>query len=698
MTLPVTDLIVQQLLEFDPNFEVGAGTALSGLMIEPMSVVLQPVVDELTVAQASKSILTILESSDPDAFPEDLVDALASNEFVERQPGQIFSDVERLKFFSPQAFSAPKGTLIWRGPAGQRYTNSEAVSITKAEMALNQEASLYFIDIPILALEEGSSFNVAAGSITAMEAEPAGVASMTNRFGSAVGRDRETNTELIGRIKVAVTVRALVTGRGIVVTLTENFTSIVEITPIGFQDPEMMRDIVYNVHIGGNVDVYVKTAAFVSGEKDVFNLRIDTSRRTVGSSTVVASVANQDYDLSHQSLDETDTAVLVKSIDGFAFLRHQDFDIDLATGQIHRLPNATEDPFDPTPSVILHVEITGASCTTSKRFVSTGDFGDARAGQILTISTPASVAGTYTVKTVIGIDEIEIFGVFPGSTFPVAAVDAVLDDLLVVEYEYNPISIDVIGAVRNVDRTDYTITDVPFIIIDAIEELDPISGEPTGVLLNGDGGYGTGGYGEGGYGVGSAPDFLFVVTEPTLRFSVREDNLIVFDQSWLGKAVRVTYRHANAIPAIQAFCDDRDEQSQSASLLVRNYIPVFVDGDGAIDYDIDAADIATALSVDEMTIIVKEFIDDIANALPLELTDLVDVMYDNGAVRVDLEDLQKLQGAIHHENGTREFVVPTPQGVLEIPDEEIPDPTDKPLSRRIARFIANEITLNRIVV
>lgn len=706
MTLPVTDLIVQQLLEFDPNFEVGAGTAISGLMIEPLSIILQPIVDELTVAQASKSILTILESSDPDAFPEDLVDALASNEFVERQPGQIFSDVERLRFFSPQAFSSPRGTLIWRGPAGQRYTNSEAVSVTKSEMTLLQEGSLYFVDIPILALEEGSSFNVAAGSITSMEAEPVGVASMTNRFGSAAGRDRETNTELIDRIKVAVTVRALVTGRGIIVTLTENFTSIVEITPIGFEDPEMMRDIVYNVHIGGNVDVYVKTAAFVSGQKDVFNLRIDTTRRTAGSSTVVASVANQDYALAHQSLDNTSVTPLVKSIDGFAFLGLQDYTLNSATGQIRRLPNATEDPFDPSPSVIFHLEVTGASCTATgdplraKRFFKSGAFSDVRAGQILTISTPASLAGAYTIKEIISVDEIEIFGTFPGAigSFPISSVDAIIDDLLVVEYEYNPISIDIIQTVRDVARTDYTITDVPLIIVDAVEELDPISGETTGVLLSGDGGYGAGGYGEGGYGIGSAPDFVLVVTKPTLRFSDREDNYLAFDSSWLGKAVRVTYRYANAIPAIQAFCDDRDNQTEAASLVVKNYIPVFVDGGTTIDYDIDAADAATAISVDEMTTRVKASINDISASRPLELTDLVDVMYNNGAVRVGLSSLQKLQGSIHHEDGTLEFVSPTAEGVMAIPSDPIPDPTDRPLSPRIARFIANNITLSRSVV
>ena len=257
MTLPVTDLIVQRLLEFDATFDVGSGVATTGLLIEPLSVILQPIVDELTVVQATQSVLTILESSNPDSFPEDIVDAIASNVFVERDPGSIGSTVERLRFFEPQPFSAPKGALVWLGPTGQRYANSEPVSVSKAEMALNQDGTLYYIDVPIVALEEGDAFNVDAGTIADMEARPIGVANTTNLFKVADGRTRETNTQLIDRIKVAVTVRALVTGRGIIVTLTENFTSIVEILPVGFGEPEMQRDIVYNVHIGGNVDVWV---------------------------------------------------------------------------------------------------------------------------------------------------------------------------------------------------------------------------------------------------------------------------------------------------------------------------------------------------------------------------------------------------------------------------------------------------------
>ena len=151
MALPVRDFIIQRVLEYDNTYDVGAGVPTTGLLIDPLSVILQPVIDEISVVQASKSILTILESTDPDSFPEDIVDGLASNVYVDRSPGAIGSDVVRIRFFEPQAYSAQQGVLIFRGPSDQRFTNSEAVSVLVAEMSLNQEGTLYYVDIPLRA-------------------------------------------------------------------------------------------------------------------------------------------------------------------------------------------------------------------------------------------------------------------------------------------------------------------------------------------------------------------------------------------------------------------------------------------------------------------------------------------------------------------------------------------------------------------
>ena len=690
MALPVKDFIIQRLLEFDSSFDTGAGVPTTGLMIEPLSVILQPVIDELTVVQASSSILTILDSSDPDSFPEDIVDGLASNAFVDRNPGSIGSDVMRIRFFEPQDFDSQQGVLIFRSSGGQRFTNSEAFNVTSPEMSLNKEGTLFFADIPIVSLEEGEDFNTEAGGITRMEAEPNGVANVTNLFGIIDGRNKETNTELIARIRVAVTVRALVTGRGIIVTLTENFTTIEEITPVGFGDPEMMRDIVFNVHIGGNCDVYIKSAAFTSASQDFFGIEVDTTRQAPGQGTVVLLEESVGYFLGHSSIDRTNIVPVVKAIDGLVtYTEGVDYTIDDLPGNIFRIPAGSG-------GIIFHIAGTAGVVTDTKTLTETSAFGGVRRGMILTIDTPGTVAGTYTVKDSPDADTVVIYGNFP--TGSETGVSWKIDDHLSVVYEYNPVSVDIIEAARSTDREIFTITDVPLMFIESIEVLDPLSGEPTGELLDGFGGFGAGGFGIGGFGVGSGADFRLVVTESTLRHSTFEDNYIEFNVNFLGFALRVNYLHAPAIPPIQAFMDDRNNQSETASLLARHHIPIFVDNGEAIIYDIPAADEATSITTDEMVALIEEHIDDIDEATDLETSDVIDVMYDNGAVRVDIGTIQSLKGEIHNHDGSIEFTLPNDAGSIVVPEPEIADPSEKPLSPRIARFRARSISVERNVI
>ncbi|NIR13249.1 MAG: hypothetical protein GWN86_04575, partial [Desulfobacterales bacterium] len=69
--------IVERLLEYDSTFDTGGGIVTTELMVKPLSVVLQPLRDEIDEVKQNQSILTVLEEDDPDGFDEDVVDALA---------------------------------------------------------------------------------------------------------------------------------------------------------------------------------------------------------------------------------------------------------------------------------------------------------------------------------------------------------------------------------------------------------------------------------------------------------------------------------------------------------------------------------------------------------------------------------------------------------------------------------------------
>src|SRR5262249_39506373 len=149
--------------------------------------------------------------------------------------------------------------------------------------------TLFFITTTFVSTDVGERFNIAAGSITGLQSPPAGVIGATNPTDSdMLARNKETNTQYIDRIKVAITVRALVTGRGIITSLTSNFPFLTEVQPIGYGDREMMRDILFHTHFGGNVDIYCKTPAPDQNQQDFKGLLIDTDKRLGINTSVVA--------------------------------------------------------------------------------------------------------------------------------------------------------------------------------------------------------------------------------------------------------------------------------------------------------------------------------------------------------------------------------------------------------------------------
>lgn len=705
MALEVTDFIVERLLEYDSTFDTGGGIVTTELMVKPLSVVLQPLRDEIDEVKQNQSILTVLEEDDPDSFDEDVVDALASNVFIERSEGGKATGTVRVRYFSPQAVDIGTGLAAFLDSSGKRYLNTNPISITAAEMSLNVDGSLYYFETSVEAEEEGSDGNVDIGGIQEFENEPTNVANVTNLTAFSDGVSRETNTELIDRIEVAVTVRALVTGRGIVTTMQDNFPTILEIKPIGFGDPEMQRDIVYNTHVGGYVDVWVKTPSLTEDSTyDVTGLVSDPTRQVAGSSTVVmlqdAAGSNPyqpatptEYDLTHSNLDDEITSPVVRSADGFAgYTELSDYLITLSTGKISRVPTGS----------IFHIRNnTGTTQDDGtgriKEFIDGGsDFTFVRPGMQLTVTFPSSVAGVYPVKEATSV-KVTIYNEFPAVV--AGTVQWQIDDVVNATYDYNPLSIDIIGTPRSTAREDYTITNVPVMKVKSIEVLDPSTGEPTGTFLDTTGGYGQGGYGIGPYGIGTGPEWLLRVVEANLRFSTAEDNYLDISKAYTGFSLRVTYDYAPQIAEYQNYVENDLNRVETADLEVKHFIPVFVDTVTSITYKVLASN-TSALSATGMQTAVEDLVDTVPIGESLELSDIVDLLYNSGASQVGLGF--SLRGEIHNTDGTIEFITSTDDGELTVPTRtvvgtELPQ-TDKPLTPNIAHFIPGDITLVRTTV
>ena len=265
--VPLTDIdvmgmIVQGIETYDPEIQAGReGSAIKDIAVKPLTSMLLPYVTELEAIRNSLSFLNV------DKLSDETADALAANLFVTRRSGSIASGIVRVYFENPSSAVIPAESEFRNGSGKVYYTRQET-AISAEEMALNFEDNLYYVDAIVEAKEPGIEYNTEARTVsTPLTPLPTGVVSVTNPQAIVGGENKETNAELKERIKTAITVRDLVTKKGITYVIPDLFPFVREIRPIGFRDPEMLRDEVLGYHIGGKVDIYVKPNALVEDSK-----------------------------------------------------------------------------------------------------------------------------------------------------------------------------------------------------------------------------------------------------------------------------------------------------------------------------------------------------------------------------------------------------------------------------------------------
>lgn len=279
MTLPVLDFIVARLQEYDPTFELRPGTAFYETFIKPLTVILQPLQDEIDLVKLNQSFRRIVELPDPNAHDEDAVDALASNVFVDRITGGKAAGVARMYYSEAQDVIWATGALTFTSSGGQQYTNVADVNITATNMTRNVERDLYFLDVGVAAVDYGEEYNLDAADMLVQTSDPNAL-TCTNKNPITGGLARETNVDFIKRTKDAIALRDMNTGKGIRAIMFDTFSdTLLELQPVGFLDPEMRRDIVYNTHIGGKIDAYVKTLTILEKTFNAIGLLIDDTRR-----------------------------------------------------------------------------------------------------------------------------------------------------------------------------------------------------------------------------------------------------------------------------------------------------------------------------------------------------------------------------------------------------------------------------------
>lgn len=230
------DFIRARMAQDYPSLNFGVGSSLADVLLRPLQSVLEPLREELAAIERADSL------ADPSTLTDDQVDALASRWFVSRREGTYATGTARIYVRQPVFQSIPI-TAQFLTADGLVFYPAAATFFQATDVLNNREGDLYYVDVPVVAEAPGSAYSLSSPNMLTTSKGLSGVYRIGNPYAFTIATDRETNEELLARVRSSISERSLTTRRGIRAALYANFPGFSDIEVVGFGDPEMQRDV-----------------------------------------------------------------------------------------------------------------------------------------------------------------------------------------------------------------------------------------------------------------------------------------------------------------------------------------------------------------------------------------------------------------------------------------------------------------------
>lgn len=241
-TMDLQKFIGARLVQEFPDMTTVDGDAVMDLLVNPARLLMEPIVQEI------RRVRENLSFKDPSTMTLDEADALGANFFSSRERGDFSRVVVRIYFTAPQNIRVTPSNYCFTS-SGLQFLPIQIQSIYVDEMLYNKEGSYYYFDVSTVANEPGDAYNIEQGSIIGIYGVPAAIRA-TNKMRASGGLAEESVEEYVGKISEELTERSLVTERGVLAAIRKNFPAIQQVATVGFNDPEMQRDILTGEGIG----------------------------------------------------------------------------------------------------------------------------------------------------------------------------------------------------------------------------------------------------------------------------------------------------------------------------------------------------------------------------------------------------------------------------------------------------------------
>ena len=270
-TVDITTFVNDRMVQAYPDLATKEGDTLTDLLNKPVTLLFDPLVRENT------RVARNLSFKDPASLTLDEADALGANYYSNRRTGDYSKGVGRIFFNAAQDVTAsPVNFLTSR--TGLHFFPRTIQSIRAEEMILNydNEKALYYFDINCIAEKPGTAYNIEPGELFSI-ANIAAAVRVDNLRRFQFGETEESAEEFISRIQQELSERSLVTLRGIASKILENFPEVTRLNVVGFNDPEMQRDVIKGGGLGGIMASGVAGSVVVDGEGKLYSRRFYTT-------------------------------------------------------------------------------------------------------------------------------------------------------------------------------------------------------------------------------------------------------------------------------------------------------------------------------------------------------------------------------------------------------------------------------------
>lgn len=252
-----------------PDLATKEGDAITDLLIKTSALLWAPYKRE------TQRIANNLSFRDPSILTLDEAEALGANLFSERNRGTFSRGPVRIYYAQPQSVSVSPANFVTT-KNGLHFFPDSIQSIRTDEMLLNVEGTLYYFDINVIAEKPGDQYNIDPDEIVTI-ANVTSAVRVTNKRRFRFGNPDETAVAFVDRIQQELSERSLVTLRGIGAQITKTFPEVTRLGVVGFNDPEMNRDVIEGGGFGPILSFGFLASPVPDGENKTRTRRLDLS-------------------------------------------------------------------------------------------------------------------------------------------------------------------------------------------------------------------------------------------------------------------------------------------------------------------------------------------------------------------------------------------------------------------------------------